>query len=68
VGTGEALVPAEALRRLNDLLYALEAAVEDVERDLEADPGEHAAAFEHLYGAARALDGLTLEPVAIGDE
>lgn len=68
MGAGEALVPAEPLRRLSDLLYALEAAVEDVERDLEADPSGHAAAFEHLYGAASALKGATLEAVAVGEE
>jgi hypothetical protein len=64
LGTGEALVSYEALRGLNDRLYALEAALTDVERDLRAE-ADHKAAFTHLYAAAAQLRGANLEPQAV---
>ena len=62
--TGEALVSSDGLRSLNDSLYALEAALSDVERDLRAD-GDHQAAFTHLYASAAQLRDAILEPSAI---
>lgn len=64
LGTGEALVSYDALRGLNDRLYALETALADVERDLRQD-GDHKAAFTHLYAAAAQLRGANLEPLAL---
>ena len=64
LGTGEALVSQDALRSLNDRLYALEAALLDVERDLRVD-GDHKAAFSHLYAAAAQLRDAGLEPSAV---
>jgi hypothetical protein len=64
LGTGEALVSSEALRGLNDRLYALETALTDVERDLRTD-GDHKAAFTHLYAAAAQLRDANLEPQAV---
>ena len=54
------------MRGLNDRLYVLEAALDDVERDLRAD-GDHRAAFQHLYAAAAGLRHATLEPSAVFD-
>jgi hypothetical protein len=65
--SGEALVPAGGLLALRDALYALEAALDDVEEDLRGRPPleEYRAAFRHLYGAAAQLRGAALEPIAM---
>lgn len=65
--TGETLVVTDRLRDLNDRLYVLETVLQDVERDLRQDPGDHRRAFQHLYGAAAALRGASLEPTATLD-
>ena len=60
------LVVAQAdLDRLHDRLYALEAALEDVDRDLGVDRSPVALfeAFEHLYAAADGLRGTAVEPI-----
>ncbi len=57
--TGEAVVSASALDRLGDRLTILEAALDDVERDLRAKGG-YQMAFRHLYGAAAGLRGQRL--------
>lgn len=59
--TGETLVATDALQDLNDRIYVLETALEDVERDLRADPGDHRRAFQHLYAAAAGLRGQAIE-------
>jgi hypothetical protein len=64
--SGEAVVSTSAVRSLNDRLYILETALADVERDLR-EGGDHRAAFTHLYTAAAALAGESLEPSAILD-
>jgi len=63
LGSGEALVSHDALRGLNDRLYALETALTDVERDLR-EHADHKAAFTHLYAAAAQLREANLEPLA----
>lgn len=65
--SGEALVRAGALVALRDRLYALEAALDDVEQDLRGRPPleEYRAAFRHLYAAAAGLRGAVLEPIAV---
>ena len=67
LGGGEALVSTEELDRLRDRLYVLEAALEDVERDLRGRPpaGEYRRAFQHLYAAAEPLRRSSLEPRAV---
>ena len=59
----ELVMAKSELEQLRDALYVLEAAVEDVDRDLEAggdDPAEVRRALNWLLDAARPL--LTLRP------
>ena len=59
----ELVVTRDELERLRDALYVLEAAVEDVERDLTdgpSSPAEVKQALDWLLGAARPL--LELRP------
>ncbi len=60
--SGEAIVSAEALEEQSDRLSVLEAALEDVERDLRGSPvpAEYQHAFRHLYAAAAGLRGRRL--------
>lgn len=64
---GLAVVSERDLGRINDGIYVIESALDDVERDVSRDPGDLAAAFEHLYVAATGLRGATLEPRALRD-
>jgi hypothetical protein len=61
-------VVAEAdLRRLGDLLYQLEAAVDDVHADLgqgRRTAEQYREALEHLMVPARELAGVVIEPAA----
>lgn len=61
VGESELIVARQALDDLLDRLYVLEAAVEDVERDLADPAGEPdvRAALEWLLAAARPLLGTS---------
>jgi hypothetical protein len=63
---GQLVVAGEDLDRLHDQLYALEAALEDVEADLaQSDTAaDYRRAFEHLRAAAADLRGTVVEPVA----
>jgi uncharacterized membrane protein affecting hemolysin expression len=58
----ELIVTREALDELRDQLYVLEAAVEDVDRDLAAADGEQDLrdALAWLLAAARPLCGQTV--------
>lgn len=69
---GQVIVGQQDLDRLHDRLYALEAALDDVERDLAeiaASPSDRArgrayeVAFAHLRAAAEDLRGVLVEPV-----
>jgi hypothetical protein len=64
IPAGRVLVAEEDLRRLHDRLYRLEAAVEDVDADLQGSVSDHMyrAAFDHLADAARDLVGVVIEP------
>lgn len=66
LATGEALVDRMSLQRLNDRLYVLEAACEDVIADLESGSGIDAYrdAVTHLLEAALPLRNAHLEPKA----
>jgi hypothetical protein len=67
LGSGEAVVDADALCRLRDRLYVLESALDDVEGDLKGRPGpeDYKRAFQHLYAAAAPLRGSCVEPSAV---
>jgi hypothetical protein len=58
------IVAQDDLKRLHDRLYQLEAAIEDVEGDLGANPTDrmYRHAFEHLREAASGLVGVFIEP------
>jgi hypothetical protein len=62
---GQLVVDVRDLDRLHDLLYALEAAMEDVEGDLaqSAAGGAYRRAFDHLWAAAADLRGTVVEAV-----
>ena len=65
VPESQVVVEQTELDRLHDLLYALEAALVDVERDLQGrrQPDAYRRAFLHLYRAADDLRGRVIEPV-----
>jgi hypothetical protein len=54
----ELIVTREALEDLRDKIYVLEAAVEDIERDLAAD-GDPSEALTWLLDAARPVVGAS---------
>jgi hypothetical protein len=62
---GLVIVAQAELDRLHDRLYAVEAALDDVDSDLAQDRSTVAVweAFEHLYAAADRLRGQSVEPV-----
>ncbi len=68
LGPRDALVDRTTLSRLNDRLYVLEAACDDVRRDLaeEPDVDVYRAAVVHLLEAALPLRSAYVEPRAIG--
>ena len=65
IPVGQVIVAEDDLRRVHDRLYLLEAALEDVEADLEGKIGltAYREAFNHLYEAAKDLVGVVVEPV-----
>ncbi len=65
----DALVDRDKLARLNDRLYVLEAACEDVRTDLADAPDIDAYrdAVVHLLEAALPLQSAYVEPRAIGE-
>lgn len=54
----------EALEELRDRLYVLEAAVEDVERDLAAAPDDPAATSEALRWLLEAVRPVLASPLS----
>lgn len=50
---------------VQDFLYQVESALQDVDRDL-AETGDQRAALWHLYRAAADVRGLSIEPRAVG--
>lgn len=68
LGPRDALVDARTLGRLNDRLYVLEAACEDVRTDIAESPDldTYRDAVVHLLEAALPLQSSYVEPRAIG--
>lgn len=66
----EVLLRRELFDQWRDTLYALESAIEDVERDLGDSPAlrEYTEAFGHLYAAALEMRRFRLEPKALGTD
>lgn len=67
LGDDVVVVAKVQLDRLYDLLYALEAALDDVDADLAGvtSAAAYRQAFDHLYRSARPLRGAVLDP-AVG--
>lgn len=68
LGKDDVLMSRKTVADLQDALYVLESALEDVDSDLaEAnDTDRHTAALWHLYGATAGLRAMRLEPKAVG--
>lgn len=64
LGDDDVIVDRQTLEELQGLLYCLQAALEDVERDLavSADPNDVAEAFAWLRENAQPLARARLEP------
>ncbi|HSL27119.1 MAG TPA: hypothetical protein VLA54_12645 [Acidimicrobiia bacterium] len=68
LGPDDALMSRRLLTELQDGLYLLQSAMEDVDNDL-AEAGDAQglrAALWHLYGAAAGLRMVRIEPKAVG--
>ena len=61
----QCIVSSADLARLHDLLYRVEAAVDDVRADLAraSGPSAYRQAYEHLMDAVGDLVGTVIEPV-----
>ncbi len=59
---------ADRLESIRDLLYRIEAAMDDVDRDLGDDDSDRGTrqALWHLYRACSEARTLSLEPLALG--
>lgn len=70
LGEDDVLVSAGLLAELQDAVYVIEAAMEDIDRDLAEgdDPDSHRDALWHLYGAAAGLRAVRIEPKAVGQQ
>ncbi|HEX9854447.1 MAG TPA: hypothetical protein VGC47_03970 [Acidimicrobiia bacterium] len=70
LGTDDVLVSRSDLDRLRDKLFVLEAALEDVERDLgeSSKLQDYADAYVHLLEGALPLRGARVEPRALGGD
>jgi hypothetical protein len=62
---GQCIVSVADVNRLHDLLYRLEAAVDDVRADLAVttNPAAYRQAYAHLMDAVGDLVGTVVEPV-----
>ena len=62
------VVSKAQVEAINDCIYALEAALEDAELDLEEEPESEAmyrSVLEHVLAGARPLVGRTVEPARV---
>ena len=68
LGDDDVLVSRTSFEQLRDLLYRLEAALQDVDNDLAnaADGDAFRDALWHLYRTAAAVRAVSFEPRAIG--
>lgn len=66
----DVLISRAAFEQMRDLLYRIEAALQDVDADLAGDtpPEEYRQALWHLYQAAADARSFTLEPRAVAPD
>lgn len=64
----DVLLSRGSYQQLVDLLYLIEAALQDVDTDLSegADSAEYRQALWHLYRTAAAVRTVSVEPKAVG--
>ncbi|NND01464.1 MAG: hypothetical protein HKN91_01630 [Acidimicrobiia bacterium] len=70
LGRDEVLVSRSAWNSLNDALYRLQSATEDVAMDIsqgEATKAEYIEALAHLSLAVRELQEVSVEPLGLGE-
>lgn len=65
---GQVLMSVERLDAIRDLLYRIEAAMDDVDTDLASDESVDGTrqALWHLYRACAEVRTISLEPLAVG--
>ncbi len=68
LGSDEVLISRTSFEQLRDLIYRIEAALQDVDTDLAsgANPDEYRRALWHLYEAAADTRSFSFEPRAVG--
>lgn len=68
LGEDDVLVSKASFEAMRDLMYRIEAALQDVDIDLGsgADPEEYRVALWHLYQAAGDVRAFSFEPKAVG--
>jgi len=68
LGDDDVLVSRTAFEAIRDLMYRIEAALQDVDEDLRsgANPDEYRKALWHLYQAAGEVRAVSFEPRAAG--
>lgn len=69
LGSDDVLLTRRTFEELRDLLYRIEAALQDVDTDLAggAESAEYREALWHLYRTAAGVRTVSFEPAAIGD-
>ena len=68
LGSDEVLLSTSTYQAIRDVLFQIEAALEDTRSDLEIsnDATAYREAFQHLSAAAREVKALSIEPRAVG--
>ena len=68
LGDDDVLLSRRTFQELKDVLYAIEAALQDVDADIAgaSSPSEYREALWHLYHAAAEVRSASVEPRAIG--
>lgn len=68
MGDDDVLISRATYQEMRDLVFRVEAALQDVDTDLGAgaDPDEYRRALWHLYRVAADVRSLALEPKAVG--
>jgi len=68
LGPEDVLLTRSGFEAIRDLLFRIEAALQDIDSDLAggAEPDEYRQALWHLYEAAGSVRTISLEPRAVG--
>lgn len=68
LGASQVLMSGERMDAIRDLLYRIEAAMDDVDRDLRSEESADTTrqALWHLYRSCAEVRTISLEPLAVG--